>query len=274
MPLEPRDPTVRVPPTKGRQGCHDNGAHQSARPATEDLRQGEGRTVLALLGALRPRVQAGDAPHGVRGSEGEQRGPGHRRGHVRRYRGRRRGGVPPAAPGRTGLPHGLGPCGVGGRRSRRTAAARSDSSRSLPSATAWSRARSSSSWSPSSRPTSNRGRMGTGRRGQRIKRWTGWRKRSCRARPASSIWISAPTSIACGMTCCSRRWPGGSTIRRAGLAQADAESLREDGRSPGWGDLARAQQPLPHRGGPDAGAGQGGHPVRQVHGAGVRAVCR
>jgi len=76
MPLEPRDPTVRVPSGPGRQGRHDNSAHQSARPATEDLRQGEGRTVLALLGTVRPRGQTGDTPHGVRGSEGEQRRPG------------------------------------------------------------------------------------------------------------------------------------------------------------------------------------------------------
>ena len=46
------------------------------------------------------------------------------------------------------------------------------------------------------------------------------------------------------------------------------------GRSSGWGDLPDAQQPLPDRGGSDAGAGQGGHPIRQVHVRGVRALCR
>ena len=183
MPLEPRDPTVRVPSRPGRQGCHDNSVHQSARPATEDLRQGEGRTVLALLGTVRPCVQGGDASRCLCLDKGEQRGARDRRRHVRGHRSQRRRSVPPAAPGRTGLPHGLGPCGAGGKRSRRRAAARSDSSRSRPSATAWSRGRSSSSWSPSSRPTSNQDRMGIARSGQRIKRWIEWLRLSCRTRP-------------------------------------------------------------------------------------------
>jgi len=170
MPPEPRDPTVRVPPAKGRQGCHDNSAHSAARSAAEDLRQGEGRTVLALLGTLRPCVQAGDAPDSVRDGEGEPRRPRDRRGDVRGHRSQRRRRVSPAAPGRISLPHGLGPCGVGGKRSRRRTAARSASSRSLRSATAWSRGRSNASWSPSSRPTSNQGRMGIARSGPRIKR--------------------------------------------------------------------------------------------------------
>ena len=211
MPLERRDPTVRVPPAKGRQGRHDNSVHSTARPATEDLRQGEGRTVLAVLGTLRPCVQAGNAPGSVRGGEGEPRRPRDRRGDVRGHRGWRRRSVPSAAPGRLGLQHGLGPCGVGGRRFRRRMAARSDSCRFPRSATAWSKEHSSASWSPSSRPTSNRARLGTGRRSQRTKRWTEWLKRSCRVRPASSILISAATLTVCGTTCCSPRWPGGST---------------------------------------------------------------
>ena len=35
-----------------------------------------------------------------------------------------------------------------------------------------------------------------------------------------------------------------------------------------------AQQSLPHRGRSDAGAGQGSHPIRQVHADGIRALCR
>ena len=46
------------------------------------------------------------------------------------------------------------------------------------------------------------------------------------------------------------------------------------GRSARRGDLAVAQQSLPHRGGSDAGAGEGGHALRQVHLHRVRAVCR
>ena len=36
--------------------------HRSARPEAEDLRQGEGRNVLALLGPVRPRLQDGNPP--------------------------------------------------------------------------------------------------------------------------------------------------------------------------------------------------------------------
>ena len=46
------------------------------------------------------------------------------------------------------------------------------------SAIVWSRGHSSSSWSRSSKPISNRGRMDTGRNGQRIKRWTEWHRQS------------------------------------------------------------------------------------------------
>ena len=53
------------------------------------------------------------------------------------------------------------------RRSRRTGAKASASSRFPRSGTAWSREPSSSSWSRSSRPTSKPGRMATARSGQR-----------------------------------------------------------------------------------------------------------
>src|SRR5262249_41626773 len=49
----------------GRQGRDDNGAHQSARPAAEALRQGEGREGLAGLGAVRARRQTGKYAHGL-----------------------------------------------------------------------------------------------------------------------------------------------------------------------------------------------------------------
>ncbi len=79
-----------------------------------------------------------------------------------------------ADPGRTGQQHVSAHAGCGRRRFRRTGATRSASFRFLPSATAWSRGRSSSSWSRSSKPTSNRGRMDTDRSGQRMKRYTEW----------------------------------------------------------------------------------------------------
>ena len=48
---ERRGPAVlRLLHRHGRQGRDDKAAHRSARPEAEDLRQGEGRTVLAILG--------------------------------------------------------------------------------------------------------------------------------------------------------------------------------------------------------------------------------
>src|SRR5215510_176585 len=44
----------------GRQGCDDNNTHQSARPAPEDIRQGEGGTVLAVLGPVCLCLQTGN----------------------------------------------------------------------------------------------------------------------------------------------------------------------------------------------------------------------
>ena len=51
--------------------------------------------------------------------------------------------------------------------------------------------------------------------------------------------------------------------RHPALAEADPEGLREARGSPGRRDLPPPQQHLPHRGGRDAGAGQGGHAQRQ-----------
>jgi RNA-directed DNA polymerase len=49
------------------------------------------------------------------------------------------------------------------------------------------RVRSCSSWNQSSRPAFNRARSGTDRDGRHMKQWTGWKKRSRKARRASSI---------------------------------------------------------------------------------------
>ena len=61
-------------------------------------------------------------------------------------------------------------CGYDGRRYPKSGGKASASWGFPPFATAWSRARSSSFWSPSSRLISNRGRLATGRSGQRMTR--------------------------------------------------------------------------------------------------------
>jgi RNA-directed DNA polymerase len=62
--------------------------------------------------------------------------------------------------------------------------------------------------------------------------------------------------------------------RNPAFGEADATSLRETRGAPRRGDLAVAGERLPHGGGCDAGAGQGGDPERQVHVPRVRALCR
>ena len=57
-------------------------------------------------------------------------------------------------------------------------------------------------------------------------------------------------------------------------AEDHAQSQRSTWRSARRGDLSTAQQSLPHRGGPDAGAGERDHALRQVHLHRVCAVCR
>ena len=61
----------------------------------------------------------------------------------------------------------------------------SASSQFLRSATEWCKARSSSYWSRSSRPTSNRARLDIVPRGQLMKRSTGWRRQLFSTRHAS-----------------------------------------------------------------------------------------
>ena len=69
------------------------------------------------------------------------------------------------------------PCGFGRWRYRK-AMAESASFPSPPSETGWSRVRSSSSWSRSSRRTSSRGRLAIGRRSRRMTRSNAYRKQS------------------------------------------------------------------------------------------------
>jgi hypothetical protein len=58
MPEERRNPAVgNSSIDKGRHGRDDKGVHQCARPETEDIHQGEGRTGMALLGVIRPYLQ-------------------------------------------------------------------------------------------------------------------------------------------------------------------------------------------------------------------------
>src|ERR1035438_5103026 len=70
----------------------------------------------------------------------------------------------------------IGPCEYGRRRFRRTGA-KSACFRFRRSVIVWSRGHSSSSWSRSSKLTFNRGRLDTGRNGQRMKQDTEWLKR-------------------------------------------------------------------------------------------------
>jgi len=78
-----------------------------------------------------------------------------------------------------------------------------------PSGAAWPRGRSSPSWNLSSRPTSGRGRLATGRGGRLMRRCNGSLRPSSSRRRASSTSTCALTSAACGMTGCWREWPVG-----------------------------------------------------------------
>src|SRR5215475_490596 len=62
---------------QGRQGRDDKDALRSARPAKEDLHQGEGRDGLALLGPVRPCLQAKNPSRSLLAGQEEQRGPGY-----------------------------------------------------------------------------------------------------------------------------------------------------------------------------------------------------
>src|SRR6516164_7920409 len=80
--------------------------------------------------------------------------------------------------------------------------------RFLLSGTVWSKARSSLSLSPSSRPTSNRGRMATGPNGRRMRRWNGSHRRLCTARHGFLTSTCVPFSIRSGITSYSRKSRG------------------------------------------------------------------
>ena len=58
----------------GRAG--DKTADQSAGPETEDLRQGEGGSVVAFLGPVRPRLQGGNAPRSLPTAKKNDGAPG------------------------------------------------------------------------------------------------------------------------------------------------------------------------------------------------------
>src|SRR5271165_4940342 len=61
---------------QGRQGRDDKGVHRFAGPEAENIRQGEGRDVLAVLGALCQCLQLGHSPRGVWAGQKERWGSG------------------------------------------------------------------------------------------------------------------------------------------------------------------------------------------------------
>lgn len=87
----------------------------------------------------------------------------------------------------------------------------------LPFATGWSRVRSSLSWSQSSRRTSNRGHMATGRSGQHTRRSNAYRKPFCALRPMSSTFRRVKDEL--------RRRMHDPILVQGGLAGADGKGL-------------------------------------------------
>src|SRR5262249_782074 len=71
---------------KGRQGCNEQNTHHAAGPATKTLRQGEGRSIVAIFGIVWPRLQTRDAPHRLSAGQTERRRAGHGRRDVRGHR--------------------------------------------------------------------------------------------------------------------------------------------------------------------------------------------
>src|SRR5258708_16239081 len=69
-------------PTRRKARVNDKNTHQFARPEEEDIRQGEGRTYLALLWAIRSRLQAGNAPGSLPDGQEQQRRTWDRWSHV------------------------------------------------------------------------------------------------------------------------------------------------------------------------------------------------
>src|SRR5262249_12147488 len=92
-------------PTQGRQGRDDKGVQRFAGPEAETIRQGEGSTVLAFLGSIRPRLKDGAPAGSVCDGQTKRWGPGNRRDHFRGHRGARRGGSARAAARRTDRAH-------------------------------------------------------------------------------------------------------------------------------------------------------------------------
>src|SRR5215831_14790528 len=100
--------------------------------------------------------------------------------------------------------------------------------------------------------------------------------------------LSDPAKLATALPC-----PPLDSIRRQPALAVDLASerearaareaeLQEHSRAPSnelrrratRGDLATTQQPLPQRGGPHAGTGEGDHALRQVYLHRVRTICR
>ena len=211
---------------------------------------------------------------GVRSGKGEQWGAGHRRRHVRGHRGERRRGVSPTAPGRTGLPHVSAPAvseagdPEGGPQGQHPL----DPCHPRPRGPGRAQA---ASWSPSSRPTSNRGRLGTARRSPRIKRWTGWPKPSCRARPASidldlrAYFDSVRHDLLLAKVARRINDPDVLALLKQMLKASGKTGVPQGGViSPLLSNLYLTEVDRMLE------TGQGGHPIRPVHGSGVRAVCR
>jgi len=77
MSVERRGPAVcNGSKKKGGKGEMTKSAHQFAGPEKESICQGEGRTVLAFLGTIRPRLQDGDFAGSLPNGEKQWRGAG------------------------------------------------------------------------------------------------------------------------------------------------------------------------------------------------------
>ena len=92
-------------PTRRKARVNDKNTHSFARPEEEDIGQGEGRTNLAFLGTIRPRLQDGNASGSLQDSQEQQGRTWDRWHHVRRHRRKRSGEFSETDSGRTGPQH-------------------------------------------------------------------------------------------------------------------------------------------------------------------------
>ena len=139
-------------------------------------------------------------------------------------------------------------------------AARSASFRFLRSATGWCRVRSSSYWNRSSRRTSNRGRSDTDRKRtaheavDRVARAIVQRKTRVIDIDLRSYFDNVRHDRLLAKV--AQRVDDADVMHLLKIMLKAGGKTRRSARR---GDFAAAQQPLPHRGGQDAGAGEGGH---------------